>query len=946
VGADAAGRVYVLDGAYGGRVQRFAASGEVEQIYDQIPGSGCMEMVVAATGDFYCISTYGGVYRVSTSGDTQPIADDPAQPGYLQNPRQLAVAPDDSLWAYDLSSSLVNHYSPQGVYLSSFPLDTSVVALTASNDRLLVLTNTPTPQVVTYDWSGHRLDAWGTPAVFRFDHPDRLAAAPDGTLYVLERGRRRIQHLDGEGNILAVFGTGLAAQGNLTAPQEITVDVLGRLYVLDESFSTRVIRFADDHYDATFPVIMFFSSYATVTTIATTGDTLLILNDRGSVLRTDLDGIRLGEWSRPESQSGYMDMAVTAWGRAYLLNRHYTPQVRATTLLGTPLFSWGQSGVPDIGPGKFVLPAGIVTDLRGRLFVVDTDNRNTPGYTPTYSSRVQVFDEQGQYLTDWGSFGSNDGQFANPQSIAALPDGRIVVADTENNRLQVFAPEGSLPEYTPLPAPTSYDTPLPPISTAWQDRGPVGGSAPYTLAFPPAVTPEHPIVARYADGRLATSTDGVHWTRLPGWFPDRLVDVLYAGSDTLIARADRINAPYRSTDQGHTWTRLGDAVAGGPLTIAPSPTFDADGILFASAYGSGFWRSTDRGESWELRSLAGLNLDRLAVAANADRTRTLLITDYSGASRLLRSTDDGLTWQPTGQSAAHAIALSPAFAQDQTVFALQSYKFEGGILRSTDGGVSWERLGTDSLPGGGSWAGLAISPDYLTDRTLVAWSSLQAYLSTDAGHTWATFGPQAVSRLHLVAFSPTYAQDHRIWRSEEGPGDRFTVTTDGGLSWQVAGDGMPGVMVRSGDLGQTWQAVGGPLAGLDVIGLASRMETGSSVLYAATSAHGIWRSEDRGHTWTAFNAGLPNGHGCALAQATDLLAVGLCDGGVYVWQPGLAGWQRLGDRLPARINGLLLQRGRTDGTIWAATAGGIYRTTVPAPELMLRALLPLLVSQQ
>jgi hypothetical protein len=91
---------------------------------------------------------------------------------------------------------------------------------------------------------------------------------------------------------------------------------------------------------------------------------------------------------------------------------------------------------------------------------------------------------------------------------------------------------------------------------------------------------------------------------------------------------------------------------------------------------------------------------------------------------------------------------------------------------------------------------------------------------------------------------------------------------------------------------------------------------------------------------------LPNGHGCALAQATDLLAVGLCDGGVYVWQPGLAGWQRLGDRLPARINGLLLQRGRTDGTIWAATAGGIYRTTVPAPELMLRALLPLLVSQQ
>ncbi len=1112
VGADAAGRAYVLDPAFS-QVQRFTADGAFDRIYEFSAGTA---LAVTSVGDFYDISYR--VERVSSTGEIQPVGADPAQPGYLRSPYALTVADDDSLWVYDLSGGLVNHYSAGGVYLGNFPVESGVVALAASNDRLFVLTGAP--QVVTYDLAGNRLDTWGTSAVFRFDHPDRLATAPDGTFYVLERSRRRIQHLDDSGNTLAVLGTGVAAQGNLVSPQDIAVDALGRLYVLDDSWQTRVVRFTGDRFDTSFATgAVYASTSAPVAAIATTSDMLLLMTEDGAVLRTDLAGGRIGEWVSGERQKWYQDLAVIVAGRAYRINQYYVPTVKATTLLGAPLFSWGEVGYPEIGPSKFVLPTGIAADLRGRLFVVDTDNRNTPGYAPVFSSRVQVFDEQGQYLTAWGSFGNGPGQFANPQAVAALSDGRIVVADTRNNRLQVFAADGPLPPYHPLPGPTPFNGAVtPPLNVAWQDLSPAGLTSASGLLFPPINGGVQPVVALYADGAMAQSTDdGAHWTRLPDQLRGHLL--AYAGRGTLIAQPSWADAPYRSDDWGRTWTRLGDAIAGGPVQIAASPTFDDDGILFASAYGSGFWRSTDRGDTWQLRSLKGGRLSPLATALTADGRRVLFLGNYGDATPvgLLRSTDDGLTWQATHRT-PNSIFVSPTFSQDQTVFDLIWTVHEDGIGRSNDGGLSWQQVGIGSLPSDSqvSWRGLILSPQYATDHTLLLWSrrqqysggyydqTYQVYRSTDAGETWTTFGPETANILQFLAFSPTYAQDHRIWRSEAGSGDRFQFSTDDGASWQPAGS-LPGVnlinvavsewagttpvwavtpdgvlaadsagnswswlrafttsrpmrtaalarspaferdgaalafnvattdggrswqpwvtdsnievtyssaaayapdfatssiavaawddysaggyvavstdggatwnwnwrappglapaaiafaarwpadptlyvggeggLAASTDLGSTWQQSGGPVAELNVVGLANMTEGNQSILYAATSTRGVWRSADSGITWAAFNASLPNGHACRLAHAADLLAVGLCDGNVYLWQPNLNAWQRVGDAPPGGVTALALQRGRSEGIAWVGTGSGVYRTTFPAAELTPRMRFPLL----
>ena len=52
--------------------------------------------------------------------------------------------------------------------------------------------------------------------------------------------------------------------------------------------------------------------------------------------------------------------------------------------------------------------------------------------------RVQVFELSGKFVTKFGSEGIEGGEFKFPVSTANLSDGRIVVCDKNNDRIQVF----------------------------------------------------------------------------------------------------------------------------------------------------------------------------------------------------------------------------------------------------------------------------------------------------------------------------------------------------------------------------------------------------------------------------------------------------------------------------------------------------------------------------
>ena len=52
--------------------------------------------------------------------------------------------------------------------------------------------------------------------------------------------------------------------------------------------------------------------------------------------------------------------------------------------------------------------------------------------------RVQVFELSGKFVTKFGSKGRERGEFNCPISTASLSDGRIVVIDRNNHRIQIF----------------------------------------------------------------------------------------------------------------------------------------------------------------------------------------------------------------------------------------------------------------------------------------------------------------------------------------------------------------------------------------------------------------------------------------------------------------------------------------------------------------------------
>ena len=55
-----------------------------------------------------------------------------------------------------------------------------------------------------------------------------------------------------------------------------------------------------------------------------------------------------------------------------------------------------------------------------------------------FNHRVQVFELGGNFVKKFGTVGSGIGEFNRPVSTAVLSDGRIVVTDLRNIRIQIF----------------------------------------------------------------------------------------------------------------------------------------------------------------------------------------------------------------------------------------------------------------------------------------------------------------------------------------------------------------------------------------------------------------------------------------------------------------------------------------------------------------------------
>jgi DNA-binding beta-propeller fold protein YncE len=103
---------------------------------------------------------------------------------------------------------------------------------------------------------------------------------------------------------------------------------------------------------------------------------------------------------------------------------------------GDLLMTLGTKGRSGRDRDTFRKPSAVLVAPNGDIFVAD-------GHDAEGNNRIVKFSADGRYVTEWGTTGSERGQFRDPHALAMDSQGRLFVADRGNSRIQIFDQGGA-----------------------------------------------------------------------------------------------------------------------------------------------------------------------------------------------------------------------------------------------------------------------------------------------------------------------------------------------------------------------------------------------------------------------------------------------------------------------------------------------------------------------
>jgi sugar lactone lactonase YvrE len=106
---------------------------------------------------------------------------------------------------------------------------------------------------------------------------------------------------------------------------------------------------------------------------------------------------------------------------------------------GKVLLTLGKPGVRGNSPEALTDPTDVVTDANGDVYVAES---HTDVADPNLVGRISVFDRSGKFLRVIGRTGTAPGEFRTPHALEFDSQGRLVVADRHNHRIQILTKEG------------------------------------------------------------------------------------------------------------------------------------------------------------------------------------------------------------------------------------------------------------------------------------------------------------------------------------------------------------------------------------------------------------------------------------------------------------------------------------------------------------------------
>jgi DNA-binding beta-propeller fold protein YncE len=254
--------------------------------------------------------------------------------------------------------------------------------------------------------------------------PIAIAAGPGGEIYVVDHSHNRIQKFSETGTYVTVWYQGL--------PTCVAVDGYGFVYVGGEGgFNVFQYKPSGD------PVWHTLGAAGLV--VATNLAVIPQNNGPYRLAATDASNTQavyclfpnaptkteiLFRLDSPFVASG---IAVSQRGDVYLLAKAGGKILHYSLSDGKFLASWGETGSTE---GKFEQPGGIAVGSDGRVYVADTGN-----------NRIQVFNAKGEFLLAQGYAASDKEPLDHPTAVAFNPhNGELYVLDAGKHRIVRYKP--------------------------------------------------------------------------------------------------------------------------------------------------------------------------------------------------------------------------------------------------------------------------------------------------------------------------------------------------------------------------------------------------------------------------------------------------------------------------------------------------------------------------